>query len=80
MADEQRALEGSGELPGEAAGPELEVGGVGELVPDIVQGAVEVAARWAARSTSRQITLPEPSQIPLTGASRYMRGITDSST
>ena len=33
-----------------------------------------------ARRTSRQITFPEPSQIALTGASRYRRGRIDSST
>ena len=33
-----------------------------------------------ARSTSRQMTFPEPSQIELSGASRYRRGIPDSST
>ena len=33
-----------------------------------------------ARSTSRQITLPDPSQIEFSGASRYSRGMPDSST
>ena len=37
-------------------------------------------SRASARSTSRQITLPEPSQTPLTGLWRYSRGMTDSST
>ena len=33
-----------------------------------------------ARNTSRQMTLPDPSQIPFSGASRYSRGRFDSST
>jgi len=36
--------------------------------------------RSTARSKSRHITLPEPSQIELTGSSRKMRGSTQSST
>lgn len=33
-----------------------------------------------ARNVSRALTLPEPSQMPISGASRYNRGIPDSST
>ena len=33
-----------------------------------------------ARNVSSALTLPEPSQIPISGASRYSRGMPDSST
>ena len=36
--------------------------------------ATAFGSRRAARSTSRHMTLPEPSQIELSGASRYSRG------
>ena len=36
--------------------------------------------RASARRTSRLMTLPEPSQIEASGASRYRRGIPESST
>ena len=37
-------------------------------------------SRASARRTSSALTLPEPSQIEFSGASRYRRGIPDSST
>ena len=40
----------------------------------------ERGERVSARSTSRLMTLPEPSQIEASGASRYRRGIPESST
>jgi len=68
-----------------APGPTVDRGvqsGVGapaerELGEQRRRGAGFLAER---RSTSSALTLPEPSQIELSGASRYSRGITDSST
>ena len=42
--------------------------------------ATDSGLRAIARSTSRQMTLPEPSQIEFRGLSRYSRGMIDSST
>ena len=42
--------------------------------------STDAGCRAIARSTSRQITLPEPSQIEFSGVSRYSRGMPDSST
>ena len=44
------------------------------------KASTDSGERTIPRRTSRQLTLPEPSQIELSGASRKIRGIPDSST
>ena len=45
-----------------------------------MKAAVDSGERAIARSTSRQMTLPEPSHTPFSGLWRNRRGIGDSST
>ena len=96
VPDEQRALEDERDGLGQVAGPGFSRVGEFLPQPEnrLVQPAVRPAAwsssamsasadpgrRVSARSASSAATLPEPSQIDASGASRYRRGIPDSST
>jgi hypothetical protein len=62
---------------GERVEARVDAGGQGDLVEECSSAA---GAARSARSTSSAMTLPEPSQIDPSGASRYSRGMPDAST
>ena len=51
-----------------------------ELMSSLMISCIPEGSRSMARKTSRHMTLPDPSQIELTGASLYIRAIGPVST